>query len=491
MIQHLPVLQVLIPLLAAPLCVLLRRPLAAWACFSLASAAAFACAIALLHTVSTQGPLSYAMGNWPAPFGIVYVIDAANAWMLVLVAGAALATAIYARVSVAAEIEARRIYLYYACLCLCLTGLLGIVATGDAFNVFVFLEISSLSSYALIAMGRHRRALLSAFQYLIVGTIGGTFLLIGIGLAYALTGTLNMADLQARLPDADNRALVAALAFVGIGLSIKMALVPLHAWLPGAYSEAPSAASLFLAACGTKVAVYALLRFLFSAFGVERSFEALPLTEIGLLLGSLAMLVGAAMACLQTDLKRLLAWSSIGQIGYIVAGFSLATPDGLSASFLHLLNHAVIKAALFALAGLLLLRLGSTRLEALAGLRQRLPLVFAALLLAGLGLVGMPLTAGFVSKWALVQALIAQAQWAVVAAVLISSLLAVVYVGRIIEVAWFRPPPAESRPARSAPLSMQAVIWTLVLLSLWLGLDSEAPARLAGGAADALLGGAR
>ncbi len=488
MIAHLPVLQVLIPLLAAPLCVLVRRPIAAWALFSGAALAAFCCAVLQLNLVSATGAgTQYALGGWQAPFGIAYVTDAASAWMLVLVSGMALATALYARHSVAAEIEPRRIYLYYACLCLCLTGLLGIIATGDAFNVFVFLEISSLSSYALIAMGRNRRALLAAFQYLIVGTVGGTFLLIGIGLAYALTGTLNMADLAARLPLADHRTLVAAIAFIGVGLAIKMALVPMHGWLPGAYAEAPSAASLFLAACSTKVAIYAFLRFNYGVFGIERSYAALPLSDIGLLLACLSMLGGAAMACLQTDLKRLLAWSSISQVGYIVAGLSLTTHAGLAASYLHLLNHAVIKAALFALAGILLLRLGSTQLEALAGLRRRMPLTFIALLLAGLGLIGMPLTAGFVSKWALVQALVAVEQWPALAAVLLSSVLAVIYVGRVVEIAWFREPP-DGVVAGPPDWGMHLAAGSLIALILALGLNSALPMRLAAAAATALLG---
>jgi multicomponent Na+:H+ antiporter subunit D len=490
MTAHLPALQVLLPLLAAPLCVLLRAPTAAWATFLAASGASLACALMLLAEVSSGDPVHYAMGGWPPPFGIEYRIDPANAYVLLLVSLLAVVTAVYARRSIEAEIEARRLYLYYACLCLCLTGLLGITATGDAFNVFVFLEVSSLSSYALIALGRRRQALLAAFQYLILGTIGGTFLLIGIGLAYALTGTLNMADLAQRLPALyGNRALSAAVAFVTLGLAIKMALFPLHAWLPGAYAEAPAAAAAFLAATGTKVAVYAFLRFAFTIFGATLVFERLPVGQIALVLSSAAMLAGAGVACFQTDLRRLLAWSSVGQIGYIVTGLGLASREGLTAAYLHLFNHAVIKAGLFCAAGTLLLRLGSTSLPALAGLGRRMPWTFSAIVLGGLGLIGVPLTAGFVSKWALVQALIAQGRWLLVAVVLVSSLLALVYVGRVVEAAWFREPPAEGR-MREAPPSMTAATWALVLLSLYLGLDSERIATLAQSAAGALLGDA-
>ncbi|TDD35282.1 monovalent cation/H+ antiporter subunit D family protein [Actinomadura sp. KC06] len=490
MTAQLPALQVVIPLLCAPLCALLRSRTVAWLLFLIASAASLACASVMAWHVARGEVFRYAMGGWRPPAGIEYVIDKANVPVLILVSAIGLAAAVYSRRSIAAEIEAPKVPLFYACLCLNLTGLLGITATGDAFNAFVFLEITSLSSYALVAMGRRKRALLAALQYLIVGTIGATFVLIGIGLAYAVTGTLNMADLAQRLPDIyGNRALAAAVIFVFVGLAIKMALFPLHAWLPDAYAEAPSAVSMFLSATNTKVAIYALLRFAFGVFGAALVFGRMPITEIGLLLACLAMLVASAVACFQTDFKYLLAWSSIAQVGYIVAGFSLATADGLTAAYLHIINHALIKGALFAAAGIVVLRLGSARLPAMAGLSRSMPWTFAAIVLAGLGLVGVPPTAGFVSKWVLAEALIEEGRWAVLAVLLISSLLSLVYVGRVIEIGWFRRP-AEPEPVTAArpPLSMAAATWSLVLLSLVFGLAPGWPMSLAEDAAAALLG---
>jgi multicomponent Na+:H+ antiporter subunit D len=426
------------------------------------------------------------MGGWEPPAGIEYVVAGFNVPLLLLVSAIAVIVAIYAKSSIEAEIGHERIPLVYACLCLNLTGLLGIVSTGDAFNVFVFLEIASLSSYALIAMGGRRRALLAAFRYLVIGTIGATFILIGIGLTYAVTGSLNMADLAERLPELyGNRALTAGVALVFVGFAIKMAVFPLHGWLPDAYAEAPSAVSTFLAATGTKVATYAFARFAFTVFGAGLVFGRLPFDRIGLVLASVAMLVGSAVACFQTDLKYLLAWSSVAQMGYIVAGISLSTAGGLEASYLHLINHAVIKGSLFAAAGILMLRLGSVRLEALAGVGRSMPGPFAAVVVAGLGLIGVPLTAGFVSKWALATALLEDGQGLVLAAMLVSSLLAVVYVGRIVEVGWFRQP--TEAPPSGTPLSMGVATWALVLLSLYFGVDPTLPANLADGAAEALL----
>lgn len=492
MTQHLPILQVLIPLLAAPVCVLVRNRIAAWLIFLLASAGALATAVAMAARVRDGEVLRYGLGGWAPPAGIGYVIDGANVPVLILVSTIGLVVAVYSRPSIAAEIEPRRSALAYALFCLALTGLLGVTATGDAFNAFVFLEISALASYALIALGRRRRALLAAFQYLTVGTIGATFLLIGIGLAYAVTGTLNMADLAQRLPEMyGNRALTAAVVFVFVGLGIKMAMFPLHAWLPDAYGEAPSAVSTFLAAVSTKVAVYAFLRFAFTVFGAKLVFGMLPVDRIGLLLASLAMLVGSAVACFQTDFKYLLGWSSIAQLGYIIAGFSLASAGGVTAAYLHMLNHAVIKGALFAAAGILLLRLGSVQLPSLSGLGRRMPGTFTAILLAGLGLVGVPPTAGFVSKWMLARALIDQGQWLVLAAVLVSSLLALVYVGRVVEVGWFRQSTEspDSEVARPPP-SMLSATWLLVAAVIYFGVDATWPVSLAEGAAAALLGSA-
>ncbi len=517
MISQLPALQVVVPLVCAAICLLLRSAFGAWLLFSLASVATLVTAIILTVQVGDGETISYAMGGWVAPVGIELVVDQANAVVLLLLGGVAVIAAGYGRRSIEAEVRQRRIRMFYAALCLLLTGLLGIAVTGDAFNLFVFLEISSLSSYALIALGRHRRALLAAFQYLVIGTVGGTFLLIGVGLTYAVTGTLNMADLADRLPEiAGNRAVTGAVVFVFVGLAIKMAAFPLHAWLPGAYAEAPSVVSVVLAAVGTKVAIYAFARFAFTVFGIDIVYGDLPIGEAVLAVGALGMLAGAAVACIQQDFKRLLAWSSISQIGMIVTGIGLATASGVSAAYLHLINHAITKGALFAAAGVLLLRLGSTSLASMEGLGRRMPLTFGAVVVAGLGLIGVPPAAGFASKWALAAALVEDGQWFVLVVLLVSSLLAMVYVGRIVEVGWFRRPPdaggeqeaeaavptpvaqgtvlAKANPStvrtqERTPVLMAAPVALLVLASVYFGIDASWTSALADAAAGVLAGG--
>jgi len=363
--------------------------------------------------------------------------------------------------------------MFYTCYLLCLTGLLGIVVTGDAFNLFVFLEISSLSSYVLISLGSKRRALTAAYQYLVMGTIGATFILISIGLLYMMTGTLNMADLAQRLPDvADTRTIRVAFAFMTVGVSIKLALFPLHIWLPNAYTFAPSVVTAFMAATATKVGVYVLLRFFFTVFGVHFSFVAMHVGEILMLLAVAAILVASLVAVFQDNVKRMLAYSSVAQIGYIILGISLASAAGVSAGMLHLFNHALIKCALFLALGCIYLRLGSVEIHNMHGLARQMPWTMAAFVAGGLSLIGIPLTAGFISKWYLVSAALTAGYWPLAVLVLVSSLLALIYIWRVVEAAYFHVPGADMHKVREAPASMLVPAWLLIGANLYVGMDA-------------------
>jgi multicomponent Na+:H+ antiporter subunit D len=487
---QLPALQVVLPLVAAPIAFLLRREGLAWAFSTLIAWLTFAVSCALLNQVIEQGVISYTMGGWAAPWGIQYRIDLVNAYVMVIVSGLAAVVVPYARSSVRSEIDEHRIPAFYTLLLLCLTGLLGMTVTGDAFNLFVFLEISSLSTYSLISLGRDRRAFTASFQYLVMGTIGGTFVLIGIGFLYEITGTLNMADLAELLPAVTQlRTLHTAFAFLVVGIGLKLALFPLHLWLPNAYAYAPSAATAFIAATATKVAVYALLRFVFTIFGIEVSFHDLPLDQIFVVLATIAILSASTVAIFQQNVKRMLAYSSIAQIGYIVLGISLATAAGLQASMLHMFNHALMKGALFMTMGCFVYRLGSVQLADLGGAARIMPWTFGAFALAGLSLIGMPLTVGFVSKWYLVLALLERGWWPLAAVVLVGSLLAIVYIWRVVETAWFGTPSARSERLREAPVGMLVATWILVLANFYFGIDADFTAGLAGAAADTLIEG--
>ncbi|NNE08765.1 MAG: monovalent cation/H+ antiporter subunit D family protein [Gemmatimonadetes bacterium] len=490
MIAEHPVIQVLIPLLGAPLCVLAARGVFAYWVALACSLASLFVATRLLTSVMATGPIVYELGGWAAPWGIEYRIGPLNSFVLLLVALLGALVMLAAKKSVDSEIPRERRHFFYAAMMLCQTGLLGITITGDAFNVFVFLEIAALSSYILIAMGHQRRALYASYQYLIMGTIGSTFILISIGLLYQMTGTLNMADLAARLPAVgDTRTVLISFAFFMVGVSLKMALFPLHMWLPNAYTYAPSAVSAFLAATATKVAVYVMIRFLFSIYGPAFAFEKIDVSQI---LGALA-LVGivlmSAAAIFQTNVKRLLAYSSVAQIGYIVLGISFANVNGLTGGIVHLFNHGLMKGGLFLTVAAVVYRVGSSDLNAFRGLGRSMPITMFLFVLGGLGMIGVPLTVGFISKWYLILAAIETGHWLAVALVLLSSLLAVIYVWRVVEFAYFQPRDRSSDPVGEAPLSMLVPTAILVLATIVFGVSTEWTVGVARAAAVFLLGG--
>ncbi len=478
--QHLPALQVIVPLMSAPLAVLLRHGGLAFSVVTGGAWFAFAAALTLWWQVSTTGVISYHIGSWAPPWGIEYRVDLLSSFVLVLVSGMAAIVLPWSRASIAREVPRNLHYLYYAMFGLCLTGLLGITITGDAFNIFVFLEVSSLSTYVLIALGRDRRALSAAYRYLIMGSMGATFIVIGIGFLYLTTGTLNLADMAVRLRDVSHtRPVLAALAFLTVGISLKLALFPLHQWLPNAYTYAPSAVTAFIAATATKVAVYVLIRFYFSVFGESLIFDRLPLPKIMLGLSLMAMFAASFIAIFQDNLKRLFAYSSVGQIGYITLGLSFDSVNGLTASIVHLFNHGLAKGAIFLLIGAMVVGLTTNggvpptpTFDRLDGLAKRMPLTCLGIVVAGLSLIGVPGTVGFISKWYLILAAMEAGQFWLVGAILLSSLLAVAYVWRFVEVVYFRSPLAGSE-VHEPPLALLVPAWMLVVATLWFGFDTS------------------
>lgn len=485
---HLPALQIVVPLLSAPLCVLLVRGRLAYGLAVIVCWTAFAISVMLLGQVLEGGVISYRLGGWAPPWGIEYRVDAVNAYVLMIVAAIGALVISYAGPSVAHEVGAGRETLFYTSYLLCLTGLLGVTITGDAFNIFVFLEISSLSSYILISLGTDRRALTASFRYLIFGTIGATLFLIGVGLIYQATGTLNLADMANRIgPLGESRTVQAAFAFMAVGLAVKSALFPLHSWLPNSYAFAPSVVSAFLAATATKVSIYVLIRTYFTVFGPEFSFEVMTLGPVLMTCAVAAMLIGSTIAIFQNDIKRSFAYSSVAQIGYMVLGLSFATVLGVTGGMLHLFNHALMKAALFLALGCLFWRTGSVTIEAMQGLGKRMPWTMAAIVAGGLSLIGVPLTVGFVSKWYLLLAVIDSGAWWIAVFILVSSLLAVIYVWRLVEAAYLMPPP-EGTPRGEAPLVMLIPTWVLVLANFYFGIDTRVSVGTATEAAKFLLG---
>ncbi|PAJ73038.1 cation:proton antiporter [Pseudoalteromonas sp. NBT06-2] len=472
MSSQLPILQVIIPLISAPLCLIISRPKLVWLFTLIASTISFIISIILIHQVMQSGTIIYSLGDWEAPIGIEYRIDYLNAYLLLIVTGISSIILLSAHTSITAELSHNKYVLFYVLFLLCLSGMLGIIATGDAFNVFVFLEIASLSSYSLIALGKDRRALTAALRYLLVGTLGATFILIGIGLMYMMTGTLNMHDLSERLPNlSESRTLIIAFSFFTVGVCLKLALFPLHWWLPNAYAYAPSVVSAFLAATATKVAIYILLRFIFTVFGIEFSFSILPLQKILLALGLVGILTASTIAIYQNNVKQLFAYSSISQIAYIILALGMNNSTGLVAALLHLFNHALMKGALFLALSAVMYRVGSTQLTDFSGLGKSMPWTMAAIVIGGLSLIGIPLTVGFISKWYMLIASLENNLWPVTVLILLGSILTGIYVWRIVETAYFTTNKTGLNHIKEAPFSLLLPTWLLILANLYFGIN--------------------
>ena len=473
-------------IVAAPLLTAFMLPVLGWwkraAVFPVALAAlvfTFGTSIAAAREVLANGPVQYFMGGWAPPWGIEYRIDHLGALMLLLVSFVTLLVGIYSKRSVLRELPDREVP-FYSVYLLLVSGLMGMLVTADMFNLYVFLEISSLTSYALISIGGGA-AVVSAFRCVILGTVGAAFYLLAVGYLYSATGTLNMADLATILPDLyETNVVLVGFAFFVIGISIKMALFPMHAWLPGAYSDAPSAVSALIAATTTKVAAYVLVRVMFFVFEPRFSVDMIPVTTLLSWMGAIAMILGSVMAIAQSDLKRLLAYSSVAQIGYFVLGVGLANPMGLTGGLLHLVSHAFAKGCLFLVAGAIVYRTGIREIRELRYLSVKMPWTAATFTVAAFSMIGIPPTSGFFSKLYLILGAIDAEQWLFVAVILVSSVLALMYFVNVVRYIYFPPEDAAAggasregfeRPARDeAPLTMVVPMVILAVATVLLGL---------------------
>lgn len=492
--EHLPILAVVLPLVGA-----LTVLLAGWAerryCYPVAVAVLtvqFGLSLAILREVLRGGTIHYYLGDWAPPWGIELVVDHLSAYVLVILVFLSLLSCIYAKRSMRREIDPQKTVAFYVMFLLLVVGVCGITVTGDIFNLYVFLEISSIAAYTLVASGREKKGLLAGFNYLIMGTISACFILIGIGHLYVVTGTLNMADLAQLLPPLyDSTIIHVAFIFFIVGLSIKTALFPLHTWLPDAYSHAPSAISVLISTVISKMGIYATIRILFSVFTVGFIVDHLPILEFFAWVAAIAVIAGSVIAIAQTDLKRMLAYSSVSQMGYIMLGIGIANSVAMTGGVLHILNHALIKGCLFMVAGAIIYRVGLRKIDDFKGLAGRMPYTCAAFFIAAISMIGLPPTVGFMSKWYLTLGAIEAGEWFFVVVILASTLLNAIYFWRVLEYAYFRHADAETPELESrVPVSMLVPMLVLAAgcvvfffaVSIPLGIIDAAVADLLGGA---------
>jgi multicomponent Na+:H+ antiporter subunit D len=434
---ELPLL-VAVPILAAtlPLLAGLRFESVGWPIAAVAAVIEAALAGYVAWSVAVGGRYVHALGGYPRTYGIELVADPFSATIVLLVAVVTLAVLAYARRG------GPRRNAFYSAFLLLFGGLMGIGLTGDVFNMFVFLEIVGLATYALIAADRSGAAALASLKYLLVGTAGASLYLVGVGYAFVATGTLNMVELSEaiRAVGYGDPLVVASFCFVAVGLSVKAALFPLHTWIPGAYAEAPDTVTAYISGLVSTLGAYALARLLYTVY-TPAFFEAVPVAGDALVAAATVSIVaGSVLAVLQSDVKRMLAYSSVAQFGMIVAAFGLATEQALVGGVVHLVGHGLMKTGLFLGVAVLSSAYGVRTIGEYANLGYRSPVTVAAMGAILLGLVGVPPSVGFLGKWYIAWGAIEAGAAVVAGVILFSTLLTLLYAARLLETLYFRPP---------------------------------------------------
>jgi multicomponent Na+:H+ antiporter subunit D len=437
-VSDLPALVVVVPLLASVVALLagLARSRTGWYVAALVGVAQVGLAVALAAEAFAAEPLRYVVGGFTAPFGIELVVDGLSATMVVLVAVVALGVLGYARHA------GPRSNPFYATYLLLVAGLTGVSVTGDLFNMYVFLEITGLAAYALVASGEGGESAVAALKYLVVGTVGASLFLLGVGYAYVATGTLNMADLSVKLAQVGHTAALvrSAFALLVVGLFIKVAVFPLHTWQPGAYAGAPDTVSGLISALVSTVAAYALVRVVFTVFTVDFLVANPFARNILVAAAAVSIVVGSLLAVSQAEIKRMLAYSSVSQFGLVVGAVAVANGTALTGAAVHLVGHAVVKGGLFLGAGLVAAATGARTVEDYEGLADRLPVGAGAVGVLGLALVGVPPAVGFVGKWYIALGAVRAEAWPLAVVILASTLLTLAYFARLLERMYFREP---------------------------------------------------
>ncbi len=473
--EHFPVLLIVIPFLSALIIGIVGlldkrfcQPIAV-----LALLGSLVASVGTLLQVMENGPVHYRLGGWMPPFGIEYVVDHLNALVLVVTSFVGFMAVIFAKESVKRDLP-DKIPQFYTLYLLLVTGLLGMTVTGDAFNLYVLMEISALTNYALIAIGKDR-ALISSFNYVIMGTIGACFYLLGVGHLYIMTGSLNMADLFNILPTLyGSNAILVAFILILVGLWIKMAFFPLHGWLPNAYTYAPAATGCLIAPLMTKVSIYIMIRIMFSVFSPTFVYETFAMHEMVVWMAVVAIVGGSILALAQRDFKKMLTYLVVAEVGYMVGGVWLANRYGITGAILHILNDALMTLCLFLVVGIIVYKRKGHHFENLRGLYRTMPVTMGAFTVGAFSMIGIPPTAGFFSKWYLILGAIDGGQWGFMVALILSSLINAVLFFRVIEVGFFEPfsehhgedgSDHHPEPIDEAPLSM---LTPLVIVSIGL-----------------------
>lgn len=393
----------------------------------------------VLMQVIESGVIQYRMAGWAPPMGIELRIDLLNAVVLVLISAIAFFNLIASSKNIQQETPDRA-GSFYTIYLLFVTGLLGVTATGDLFNLYVLIEITSLTSYAMVALGDKDRGPLASLNYVFIGVIGASFYLLGVGYLYLKTGSLNMVDVAGILNTIEGSSTVlVAFILCMIGVWIKMALFPMHIWLPNAYSYSPVAFARMVAPLMTKVMVYVMIRLMVTVFGLDYIFETLNVADAVVWLATIAIIAGGVMALAQKNLKKMLTYIIVCEIGYMVGGSWMGNTVAMTGAILHIVNDALMTFALFLAVGNMVYKLKTVDMTDLQGLFGKMPWTMGAFVVAAFSIVGVPPTCGFFSKWYLILGALQAGAYHFVAALVISSLICAILFFKVFEICFFEP----------------------------------------------------
>lgn len=428
--------------------------------------------VMLLLQVLETGPFTYYVGGWPPPFGIELRVDYLSVYMLLILAGVGAVVLAYGSVDLYNELKERVIGWYYTLYLLLIGSMAGIALTNDLFNLFVFMEICAIAACAIISIKEDRECLEASFKYLILSAMGTGCYLLAVALTYMITGHLNFDMVRETLAVSSglypNNVLV-ALALIMVAVAVKAALFPLHVWLPDAHASAPSPSSAVLSGLVIKIYAIALINLVFKVFPRD-IFYRIPLMEVILWLATLGVIFGSIFAMTQQDFKKMLAYSSIAQIGYVFMGLGLFNMTALTGGLIHILNHSIMKAMLFMVAGIIIHSAGVRKLKDFSGIGSHLSFAMIAFTIGGLSMVGIPLTGGFIGKLFLIQGSFEAGKHFFGVIILLSSLLNAVYYFPVAISAFWGKLDEERPPVKPVPGIMTAAVSVMIVAVFLFGV---------------------
>ena len=414
-------------------------------------------------------PIIYNMGGWVAPWGIELKVDSLGAFFLLVVTGISLPVALFAKGNLTEEVGSKeRVTRFYVFLLLLGGAMAGMAVTNDLFNVFVLVEVATLSCCALVSARNHPRAAEAAFKYLILATLGSTLVLGGIGFIYMLTGYLNMGFAHQELTQVwqnSPHVIWMAMSFILIGFGVKSAIFPLHVWLPDAHSNAPTPASAILSGLAVKGYIILLIKFMYTVFG-QTLMREFNIHRVLVMAGMIAIIAGSIFALTQDELKRRLAFSTVAQIGYIFLGLGLMNTTGLTGTLFYLASHAVIKSSLFLAGGAMLAATGKKNISDLSGIGRKMPVTMAVFTIGSLGLIGIPLFSGFIGKWYLLLGSLEAGNILSVIVIIVGSIFCAAYLLPIIHIAYFEPGTDEELQDPALPQKIALVLLAVAVVVL-------------------------